>query len=296
MRLGSLFGIPLKLSPLSLPMMALAVWLGEGERLSVMMGSILLHELAHVAAAKALHVRVLEMELMPVGGAARLENLWRLRPGQAALVALAGPTCNLLLMAAAVGMQRCGLIGLDWAARAVEQNAVILAFNLLPALPMDGGRVLCGLIGRRMTPSAAAKVGAGISCGVAAALLVLSVYGLNRRRLNITLPMAAFFLMVSAGREMRQSEGAAIESMAGRAFEMEEEGLLPVRWLAVGEETTARRAATRLRPRYMHMIAVFDRAMKPLGVVSEEALFNALVRDGDAKMGELSRNVKTKIF
>lgn len=296
MRLGSLFGIPLKLSPLSLPMMALAVWLGEGDRLSVMMGSILLHEFAHVAAAKALRIRVLELELMPVGGAARMENLWRLRPGQAALVALAGPACNLLLMAAAVCMGRKGWLDAAWAVRAAEQNAVILAFNLLPALPMDGGRVLCGLIGRRMSPSAAAKVGAGVSCGVAAALLVLSVYGLRRRRLNITLPMAALFLMLSAGREMRQAEGAAVESMADRAFEMEEEGLLPVRWLAAREETQARQAAARLRPRYMHMIAVFDRAMKPVGVVSEEALLDALIRDGDVKMGELGRNVKTKIF
>ena len=296
MRLGRLCGIPIRLHPLALPMMALAVWMGEGGRLAVMMGSILLHELTHMAAARALHVRVLELTLMPIGGAARLENLWGLRPGQVSLVAMAGPACNLIIVMAAAALCRWRLLGEEWTAVIIEQNLIIFLFNLIPALPMDGGRILCGLMGRRMSPAASARAGSMITCGIAGGMLVLSVYGVIRRRLNITLPLAALFLLMSAGKERRQSESAAIESLAGRAAEMEEEGVLPVRWLAVGEGTHAREAAARLRPRVMHMLAVFDRGMRLIDVVSEEALISALMENGERKMGELGRNVKKKVF
>ena len=296
MRLGVLLGIPLRLSPVTLPMMALAVWLGEGMRLAVMAGSILLHELAHIAAARLLHVRVVELELTPVGGAARMENLWRLRPGQIASVALAGPMCNLCIMVFAAALCWWNLLAPDWTAALIEQNMMILLFNLLPALPMDGGRVLCGVLLRKMTPEGAAKVGVRIGQGLAVILTALSVYGLMRGRLNITLPAAAVFLLVSAGREQRQAVCSGIDSVMGRAAELEREGALPVRWLAVGEETSVHETAARLRPGFMHLIAVYDDKMRLTGIVGEDRLMDALMSDGAQKIGRIGRNVKKNVF
>ena len=296
MRLGRLFGVPVRLNLLSLPMIALALWLGEGRRLSIMAASILFHELMHIAAARFLHVRVHELELTPAGGAARLENLWRLRPGQVAAVALAGPAANLLIMVLAAALCWWGLMNPLVAAALIEQNLIILLFNLLPALPMDGGRVLCGLLSRRMSPAAAARMGTRISGLLSLTLSVLSVYGIVRGRLNITLPMAAAFLLVSAGRERRQAEFSLIESLMGRGAELEEEGALPLKWLAVSGNTTVREAAVRLRPRHMHLIAVYDGAMKLTKVLGEEALTAALLADGEQKIAEISGSVKKNVF
>ena len=296
MYLGRLFSVPVRLNPLSLPMIALALWLGEGERLMIMGGSILLHELMHIAAARMLHVRVYELEVTPVGGAARLENLWRLRPGQVAAVALAGPAANLLIMVVSAALCWWEALSPRWAAALIEQNLIIFLFNLLPALPMDGGRVVCGLFSRKMSVSGAARMGMRISLGLAFALAALSVYGLMHGRLNITLPMAAAFLATSAGRERRQAEYSMIESMAGRRAELEAEGALPVRWLAVREDLPVREAAVRMKPRYMHMIAVFDEALRLKEVLEEGALTAALLDDADRKMGEIRRNVKKNVF
>ena len=59
---------------------------------------VLLHEAGHMLMARLLRVRVVELELMPVGGAARLESVWGLRPAQLIATALAGPAVNLLLV------------------------------------------------------------------------------------------------------------------------------------------------------------------------------------------------------
>ncbi len=296
MYLGRFFSIPVRLNPLSLPMIALAFWLGEGRRLMIMAGSILLHELMHIAAARILHVRVYELELTPAGGAARIENLWRLRPGQAAAVALAGPAVNLMIILTAAALCWWEMMDAETGALLIEQNLIILLFNLLPALPMDGGRVLCGLLSRRMSPAGAARAGTGISVMLAAVLSALSVFGAMNGRLNITLPMAAIFLLVSAGRERRQAEFSLIESLTGRSAELEAEGALPLRWLAVRSDMTVREAAARMKPRQMHLIAVYDSALRLTEVIGEDALTAALMDDGDRKIAEIAGSVKKNVF
>ena len=117
----------------------------------------------HIAAARILHVRVYELELTPAGGAARIENLWRLRPGQAAAVALAGPAVNLMIILTAAALCWWEMMDAETGALLIEQNLIILLFNLLPALPMDGGRVLCGLMSRKISVSEADSTSAEVS-------------------------------------------------------------------------------------------------------------------------------------
>jgi len=296
MYLGRVFSIPVRLNPLSLPMIALAFWLGESRRLMIMAGSILLHELMHIAAARILHVRVYELELTPAGGAARIENLWRLRPGQAAAVALAGPAVNLMIILTAAALCWWEMMDAETGALLIEQNLIILLFNLLPALPMDGGRVLCGLLSRRMSPAGAARAGTGISVMLAAVLSALSVFGAMNGRLNITLPVAAAFLLMSTGSERRQAGYSLMESITGKGRELDQEGVLPVRWIAVRGDLPVREAAVRMKPRQMHLFAVYDDVMHLKRVISEEALTASLLADEEKKMDEIAMDVKNRIF
>lgn len=296
MRLGRLMGVPVRINPVTIPMAALALMADEGARLGVMAGSVLLHELMHIGAARLMRVRVMELELMPVGGAARMESMWMLRPGQIAAVALAGPLFNLMAVLTAAALCWWGLLPPLWTALLIEQNAVILAFNLLPALPLDGGRALCGLLSRRMPPAAVVRYGIGIGRVLALLLAGLSVYGMMKGRLNITLPVASVFFLMSAGRERSQAEGAALESLTSRMLEMEEERVLPVKWLAVYEDTPAHELAAHLSPRRMHIIAVYDAQMNLTGVVSEAELLRGMLTDDPEKTALKRLNVKKKVF
>lgn len=149
MLLARPFGIPVTVHPLFLALAAgLLVWQGltggwagavAGSALGVgVFGSVLLHELGHALAARRLGIRTHHITLHPLGGLASLEGAPRTPQGELQ-VALAGPAVNLALAA---------LAGLAWQAGAplagwlAAINLGMALFNLVPAYPMDGGRVL----------------------------------------------------------------------------------------------------------------------------------------------------------
>ena len=133
----------LRIHPLCPVMILAALFLGEGTRMAALVFSVTLHELAHILAAYACHVPVVELEMMPCGGAARFDNVWRMRPRVICLVALCGPLTNWLLacISAALGWWR--LLLPQTVALLIECNFGLMLFNLLPTLPLDGGRVAC---------------------------------------------------------------------------------------------------------------------------------------------------------
>lgn len=149
-RLGSMFGFPIEIN-LSFLMLLALVFVAFGGVAGVVIvclafASVLLHELGHAAVARKLGVRVTGIELGFFGGAARMEM--PRDPSRELQIAAAGPAVSLMLGGAALGLAALthlpllGLIG--WI------NLIIAGFNLIPALPMDGGRILRALLARRM--------------------------------------------------------------------------------------------------------------------------------------------------
>jgi stage IV sporulation protein FB len=137
---------------------------------------VLLHEFGHILMARRFGIRTPDVLLLPIGGVARLERIPE-EPRQETLIALAGPAVTLgIIVLLYLGL---GLTGdpVGWSARdfgsttAVKQlfymNLLLLAFNLVPAFPMDGGRVLRAVLARRMNYVRATRIAATIGQGVA---------------------------------------------------------------------------------------------------------------------------------
>jgi Zn-dependent protease/CBS domain-containing protein len=179
-------------------------------------GSVLLHELGHVAVSRRYGIRTLEVVLYPIGGVARLEK--SPKPREELWIALAGPAVNLLI---AAGMAAFLLpVGVGEAFRSVTDptdanlfariavgNLILAAFNMIPAFPMDGGRVLRSLMARWSPEDVATRRAA--SAGRLFAIII-GLYGLIS--MHFMLIFIAFFVYVGATQETAVVTGRTLTS------------------------------------------------------------------------------------
>jgi Zn-dependent protease len=175
---------------------------------------VLLHEFGHIAMARRFGIRTPDVLLLPIGGLARLERMPE-EPRQELLIALAGPAVTLLLAVIFYGVLVANggapafrtlysAPTTSFVAELYRINVILLVFNLIPAFPMDGGRVLRAFLSRRLGPVRATRIAAGIG---QAAAFGLAFLGLSTG--NLILVLIAFFIFLGAG-----AEAAAVETKA----------------------------------------------------------------------------------
>jgi Zn-dependent protease len=161
-------------------------------------GCVLLHEYGHALTARRFGIETADITLYPIGGVARLRRLPR-APGAELLITLAGPAVNFAIAAALGAALWLGLIEFSLASlvgaffsQLLVINLMLGLFNLIPAFPMDGGRILratlSGFIGR----APATKIAAGVGRVLA---IVFGLVGLfvTQQPLHVALAASIYF-------------------------------------------------------------------------------------------------------
>lgn len=174
---------------------------------------VVLHEYGHALAARSFGIATKDITLLPIGGLARLERIPD-KPNQELWVALAGPAVNVAI-AALLGMylilsghfqpvQQMGLTHGAFLERVMFANLFLVGFNMIPAFPMDGGRVLRALLAKRMEYASATRMAASIGQGLA------FVFGFLGLFTNPFLVFIAFFVWIGAAQEAAMAETKSV--------------------------------------------------------------------------------------
>ena len=192
---------------------------------------VTLHELGHSFMALKYGVKVRDITLMPMGGLARMDEIPE-DPTKELRIAIAGPLVNFAIAALLIGVGallnaqalisleelQASLGGVSWGgllAYLTSANLLLGLFNLIPAFPMDGGRVLRALLAKKMSHARATKIASQIGQGFA---LLMGLWGFMSG--NWTLVIIAIFVWMGAGQENQgvQTKHILGEATVGRAM------------------------------------------------------------------------------
>ncbi len=170
----------------------------------LLFAAVTLHEYGHALTARKFGIRTRDITLYPIGGVARLERMPE-KPIQELWVALAGPAVNVVIAAvlfayllvsnALVPLNQLTLTTGSFIERLMIVNISLVLFNLIPAFPMDGGRVLRAILAMNMDYVKATNIAAIIGQGAALLFGLAGLFG------NPMLVFIAFFVWMGAAQE-----------------------------------------------------------------------------------------------
>lgn len=247
---------------------------------------VVLHEFGHALAARAYGIRTPDITLLPIGGIARLERFPD-KPWQELVVALAGPAVNVVIALglyivlgsffnfqdlADIAEGRGNLL-----VKLLAINVILVVFNLLPAFPMDGGRVLRALLATRMKNARATQIAATIGQVMAVGFGLLGLLGGN--------PFLIFIaVFVFFGAQTEASYAAFKEAAEDTSIVEIMRPMSPV----LREGMNIAHAAQVAMLGHFGLLPVTDSGLRLLSVVPADALAHALTLNPEGSIAPLA--------
>ncbi len=246
---------------------------------------VVLHELGHALTARRFGIPTRDIILLPIGGVARLERMPE-DPKQELLVALAGPAVNVVLAALFFVLLQLGpgiapvsdmtRVGGSFLNRMLWVNVSLVVFNLLPAFPMDGGRVLRALLAMRLDYARATRVAATVGQTMAVAFGFVGLF-IN----SPSLVVIALFVWIGAAGE----SGAVQMRTAVERVPVQRAMITDFRSLAPGDSLG--RAVEHVLAGFQEDFPVVE-GSRVAGVLTRADLLRALAQRGvDARVSEV---------
>ncbi|PYL30624.1 MAG: site-2 protease family protein [Verrucomicrobia bacterium] len=247
----------------------------------LLFGCVVLHEFGHAFAAKAFGINTPDITLLPIGGVARLERMPE-EPVQELIIAAAGPAVNLII-AFCLFLTGGSFVYPPTAATSLNDvlltiNVVLLLFNLLPAFPMDGGRVLRALLATRLSYARATQIAASIGQGCAFVFGFLGLFS------NPFLLFIALFVYIGASQE------AALAQMRDVSRRFPVSSAMVREFRSLPESATLEEAVDALLATSQHDFPVLGEAGNVAGILTRHDLIAALRRnDPTIRVGDVMR-------
>ena len=282
----TLFGVPIRFHFTFVLMLIFLLFIGIGDKqsgsstaiyIAALFASVLLHELGHTIVARHYGIRTTEIVMFPIGGVSRPER--QPKPSEELPISLAGPLVNLLIAAAIIGWMTVqhGWVALETlreptdanlAERVAFGNLALFLFNLLPAYPMDGGRILRSLLAHYRPVEEATRIAAGAGQGLA---ILIGLAGLLWG--NFMLMFVALFVYLGAFQEGVAAKGRVFTS----GFPVSAAMITDFRTLTHGQ--TIRDAGNLLLSTSQHDFPVVH-GESVIGLLTRSALVEAMLTHG----------------
>lgn len=270
-----IYGIRIHVHPLFIAVMALAVYGGFAVDLIVWFVVIVLHEIGHIVAARRYGYVVEGIELLPFGGVARMAaSTLGFQVRHETVIALCGPLVNLALGLLMAIVHIAGLVGDRVATDFLMINAVIALFNLLPALPLDGGRIARAGLAINFGYKHATRVVTVMSFFLSMGLMLIGAFALALGYTDAGLLALGAFLLFSAYTLSRQAKYDTLRFLDAKR--LENSSIQPVRTVAVLPSASVGEIAGSFAPGHYHLIYITEKQI----MIEEQTVLHAIFDTG----------------
>ncbi|MGE5423235.1 MAG: M50 family metallopeptidase [Ignavibacteriales bacterium] len=277
MKIASVQGVEIRISLISILVCGLGMWLGITETV-LAAAALIMHELAHVLTAGALGLTIQRVELFPLGGQIMTEELVGVEPTKEIGSALAGPLVSLFLaMLTYIMKVNLEISGISFF---MQFNLALGLFNLLPAVPLDGGRVFKSVLSMLVGFKSAALVACYVSMASALILLGTGTWLVFKDWLAINIILVAVFLVYKAHGEHQMLPYDFARYLIRKRRILVENQPYSGNLIMARDDLQVRAVLNRSRPRSCMVVIVYDHRGLILGFLIEQQLIGAYFEEG----------------
>ncbi|MDS1029408.1 M50 family metallopeptidase [Bacillota bacterium LX-D] len=289
MKIAELWGVKIIINDFFLLLILAYGMLGVLPQVFIIFTLILIHEMAHIRVAVQAGIKVKEIELYPFGGVARVEGVLQSNPQLEMRVALAGPFMNFLLWTLGFIIHS----NFHWQGSLyhcfMQANLTMGLFNLLPVLPLDGGRILRAYWAKKSGDLQKATWQVALWGKYCAAALIIG--GLISFALHYTDLMAvitALFIFIASRKEEEASQYIFLRFLLRKNQEISSKGLLPLKCFSALDTLQIKEIITKFSPNMYHLVIVLDKKGNFKARITEHELLRAFFQlGGSCTLGKM---------
>lgn len=280
MTIFKIYGIKFRLNLVFILFLLLYIANGNIIETIIYLITILVHELSHVIACIKLNIKVKEISLFPFGGVAKLDNFIADNPYKEMLISLVGPLANviiavllLLLLSKIIKQNNYLYFGL-------MLNIYIGFFNLIPILPLDGGRVLRAIISLKFGIKYATNKVISLTYLISFFLIIYGLYILFSRKEGMYLLLIAIFIIIAATKEKRMAAFIFLKEIINKKQLLQRKRVLKTQILVCTKEATLKSILDSFLPGRYHIIIIIDNLGNKVETIYEEKILDSVIKYG----------------
>jgi stage IV sporulation protein FB len=288
MRIGTVCDVDIKVNELLILLIVAAFAYGRGMEVSTVFFVLMVHEAAHVIVARILGIKVREIDLLPFGGTVKLDSVFELNPMHEIWIALSGPILNVWMVLSYVALVEAGIINVEQNDFFVQANLMLAGFNMLPALPLDGGRILRALLSRGLGFRKATNITA--NCGIILGMMIsaVGIYTLDSGIINPTLLITPVFLIYSAIMEKKTAAYIFLRSISYKRDTLLKYRTMQVDDMAALYDIPIKEVLEKFAVHRYHNVRVVDEQFRQMGTLTEAQIIKGMMDYGvDVSLGAL---------
>jgi len=284
-------GMKIRIHPTFIGLLVLCSLCGLLTRAFLVFGLVILHELVHMLAAKGFGIKVNSIELYPYGGTAVLEDSFEGKKLEESVIAFAGPAFNFSLLFIIQYLRWEGILEGQWSLELVKINFWLGCFNLIPVLPLDGGRIvralLSGHFGFVKTTKFLAAAGKGLG-GIFVILgFVLQAFQFIVFEPAVFIVLGVFFWLGST-KELKNARIVFLKQLCRKKEMLLRRGLMSSYCITVSQDTPVSRIVHEFTTDRYCLVSVLGRKDKLEHTLSETEVIQGMLEKGlKIRIGEL---------